>query len=127
MKLLEQVHGDEGQQTVFGGSDGVALVLFGYSFVFLLVGAVAGEHRPPLPADPLRGAVGVQVVLIRKAIRRGVPASLRVSSQQLSTAMLHPVEALHLRSRSCSQDRPPQNLPLCSTLMPPLLWRQKKQ
>lgn len=76
MKLLEQVHGDESQQAVFGGPDGVALVLFGHGFVFLLVGAVAGEHRPPLSPDPLRGAVGVQVVLIREAVGRGVPASL---------------------------------------------------
>lgn len=101
MELLEQVHRDKCQQTVFRRANAVALVLLGHGFIFLLVGAVAGQHCPPLAAGPLRGAFA------QKAIRRRVPASLRVYGQKLPTAMSHPVEALHLRSPSCGRAATP--------------------
>ncbi|PWA16356.1 hypothetical protein CCH79_00004474 [Gambusia affinis] len=84
-------------KTVFRRANAVALVLLGHGFIFLLVGAVAGQHCPPLAAGPLRGAFA------RKAIRRRVPASLRVYGQKLPTAMSHPVKALHLSSPSCGR------------------------
>lgn len=97
MELLEQVHGDKGQQAVFRCADAVTLIFFGHGFIFLLMGAITGEHRPPLSAAPLRG------VFAGKAIRWRVPASLRVYSQQLPTPMSQPVDALHLRTLSCSR------------------------
>lgn len=47
MELLEQIHGNEGQQAVFGGADGVALVVFADCFTFALVRSMSGEHCSP--------------------------------------------------------------------------------
>ena len=94
MKLLEQVHGDEGQQAVLGCADGVALVLPGDGVPLLLVGPMAGHHRPPPPAGPPGGATGLRRAL-RRVVGGRVPASARVARQQLAAAVLHPVEALH--------------------------------
>lgn len=69
MKLLEQVHGDEGQQAVLGGADGVALVFLGQSFVLLLEGAMAGKHSSPFSTGALRGA------FVGRTSRDRVPAS----------------------------------------------------
>lgn len=69
VKLLEQVHGDEGQQAVLGRADGVALVFLGQSCVLLLEGAMAGKHSSPFSTGPLRGA------FVGRTIRGGVPAS----------------------------------------------------
>lgn len=96
MELLKQVHGDKGQQAVLGCADGIALVLLGHSFIFLLVGAVAGQHRPPSAVDSLRGTFAW------KGIGWGVPTSPRVFAQELPTAMSHPMETLHQCSLSCS-------------------------
>lgn len=100
MELLEQVHGDESQQAVLGSADGIALVAFEDSFAFLLVGSMTGEHCSPLSTDSLWGAAGIQGPFVGQAIGGRVPASPRVSHQQLPTAMLHPVETLHLRSKA---------------------------
>ena len=79
MKLLEKVHGDEGQQAVLGSADGIDLVVFGDGLVLLLVGPMAGKHYSSLPTASVWGAVGVQGAFVGQAIRGRVPASPRVS------------------------------------------------
>lgn len=96
MELLEQVHREESQQAVLGCADGIALIASGDGLVLLLVGPVAGIHCPPLPADPVWGPGAVQRAFVWQAIGGRVPASPGVSLEKLPTAMLHPVEPLHL-------------------------------
>lgn len=53
MELLEQVHGDEGQNAVLGGANDVALVSFADGVVLFLVRSPACQHCPPPPTDSL--------------------------------------------------------------------------
>lgn len=99
VKLLEKVHGDESQQAVLGGPDGVAFVAPGGRFVLLLLGPVVGVHCSPLPTASPWGAVGIHWAFVWQAIGGRVPSSPSVSFEQLPTAMLHPVEPLHLHHR----------------------------
>lgn len=79
MELLEKIHWDETQQTVFGSADGIALVIFGDRLVILLVGPMAGIHCSPLSTNSMWRVMGVLGAFVGHTIGRRVPASPRVS------------------------------------------------
>lgn len=73
MKLLEQIHGNESQEGVFGSGDCIAFVVSGYTFIILLVTPIAGKYHPLLPTDPPPRAVGVQQAAVGQPIRVPTP------------------------------------------------------
>lgn len=73
MKLLEQIHGNESQQGVFGSGDCIAFVVSGYTLIILLVKPIVGKYRSLLPTDPPSRVVGVQQAAVVQPIRVPTP------------------------------------------------------